>query len=310
MPKGKLSPRGSRRPSPAQVKDRARVDDRNFRAIMAALRKARARVGAKTLRAGAEVFVDVVTEITPRDTNRLVRGWVLAANDAGLDIRAVPPIRPSTRRDQWLEALTEQVDYWQGKVKRFAGLRELYEREDRANPLKKDGTPRKRRTRQPYYRKLGRRLRQAERRLGRAEEELAKAAESEGFLFFDRGGFAFGSGSYTKSGLRKLTSVRDQLYGGTGEVRHVNRKTYLRLHNLEPHATLIERNAKFGHPVRTAMGVAKQLGVRRMSRKAVRELRQVQAEARRGGGSAGGSAVAVSVPVGSVDAGGETSSSG
>ncbi len=263
------------------------VDDRKFRAIVDRLRVAQEpRLAA--LKSQGELFIDEVDRRTPRDTNRLIRGWYQAANDADLTYRPLPPLSPSSRREKWLEVLREQVAYWEAEVAEQTRYITLYEEEDAKSPLTKTGRKRKRRTSQPFYRKMVRLRRRAEKRLTRATEELNKALETEAIVLVDQGrfgadvrGYKAGRKAFTKSGLRKLTTVRDRIYGGSGSIERVGRLLILTLHNLEFHASFVERMARFGHPVRTAKMIVRQAGGRTMTRAFIKKAQEEVDAARR-----------------------------
>lgn len=239
---------------------RASVDDSAARK-KAALAEANTKlVGERTVRELGTVFVDMIERVSPRDTNRFVRAYQMAGNDAGLPPRAVLPINPSSRRDEWIRALEKQAEYWQGQVRYYGRLIDLADRADRESGPKKNGTARKRRSSSPSYRRYQRERTKAEKEVDKSFATLREALGSEGFLLFDKGGFA--EGRQARYGKRKRfrTTIRTKDYGGTGSLETVGTISLLTLHNREPHATIVARSARHGRPVDFALAAVRALG--------------------------------------------------
>lgn len=206
------------------------------------------------------VFVDTLEIVSPADTNRFIRGWQLAANDAGLPPRAVLPVKDSARRDEFIEALESQVAYWVGEAEDAQERIDSYDAIDAQRPLKKDGTPRKSKRSSPAYARAVRRRNTAIREITKAEEILGEAVGAEGFLLFDKGGFAAGRrGGYGKR-KRFRSTIRTRVYGGRGSIEDAGGVAIVSLHNLEPHATIVARSARHGRPVNYAYQAVRLLG--------------------------------------------------
>jgi hypothetical protein len=240
----------------ARRRSQTTVDARNlFKRIAATKKVAEAARQDAGFGLGA-AFVVAVEDLTPKDTNRLVRGWIEAGNDAGVTSRPLPPLEKSERYDEYMAELEEQRERYEKEVKSHASMKALYERQDTIDPVRKDGTPRKKRTRQPYYKKITKRLRKAEKRLARVEEEIAKALGNESTIFFS-------SESYVnRKRNQAFTTVRDTVYGGEGRSSLRSERLVVELRNLEPHGNIVEANPNLGHPVASALEIVRASGLR------------------------------------------------
>lgn len=212
-------------------------------------------------------FVEAVVELTPKDTNRLANGWIDAGRKAGVSNRMPLPLEESSRRDQYLKQMQEEMVGFAKTISRLRGWMEFYEREDAQNPVTKSGKPRKKRTSQPYYRKLQRRVAKAEWRLDRVIEEYEKALGSEHFIFFDREAFI------QRKSNRSFSTVRMEPIGGDGRVYTDGDRLIIELINREPHGTIVERHPHLGHPVATAKELVRRAGLRPVARAYLTELR-------------------------------------
>lgn len=216
----------------------------------------------------AAAFTEAVVETTPRDTNRLVNAWIEAARDVGVTGQAPYLIKDSAHVDDYIEELESQERYFEEIVESHTSMMEHYERQDTLDPVKKDGTARAKRTRQPYYKKIKRRLRKAEKRLKRVREEIDKAAGSTGVIFF-RADTVVG-----RKRNQQFTTVRQEFYGGEGRTDVRRGRLVVELTNKEPHGNIVEANPNHGHPVATAVEVTRHIGVTRAGhvyRRAMRE---------------------------------------
>lgn len=216
-----------------------RVDDRVLRRKLAAIRAAGPEAKAAALTAGVS---SMMTEIcapppigVPRDTNRLVRGWAMANNTAGLRPIVLPPLAVSKRREQAQDRLVDQVAFWKRIVAR-------YHRQGRDD----------------------RWARNAELKLERSRDAL------ERFLG-DRYALVIGLfSSLTDTGGRSLAvQVRTQLnkqgevHGGRGLLTVAGGEPVFVMHNREPHASFPKNRA----PVAEALRRAKQSALRRKGMK-------------------------------------------
>lgn len=226
----------------------------------------------------ADAWVDIVEEVSPRSTGRYVRGWQVAANDAGLPVRVVAPIRPNPKREEIEKALERQVRLWARDFDRWAALERRYRVEDARGGVTRTGRPRAKRTAQPYFRKILRNKRFALKRYKKALANLEAFTAADGGILIDAGrllsrrrGGAYDAGiGYTKSGRRKLSTVRTKVYGGEGEIFDAGGRTLIRLRNLEPHASIVESKRRIRAQASAAV---RGFGLTRLRRKYVETLR-------------------------------------
>lgn len=237
-----------------------RIDDSEFRRKLAAMPGPLDEISRAGLESLGGDFVGHVEKLTPTDTNRLVNGWLDAGQKAGVSNTPLRPLKASSRRDQYLKQMQEEMVGFAKQISRLNGWMEFYERQDAQNPVTKTGKPRKKRTNQPYYRKLQRRVAKAERRLDRVIEEYEKALGSDSFIFFDREAFV------QRKSNRAFSTVRDKPYGGDGSIFRQGLMWVLSLINREPHGNIVERHPRLGHPVATAKQLVKSDGVQRLRR--------------------------------------------
>lgn len=246
----------------------AKLNADGFMGKMRALASAR-RIKARTTAAaaGALVFTETIMQNARRDTNRYVRGWAIASNEAGLPAIAVPAVQRSKYADTYLKILGDQVDAFAWRVAQLERLiEERFRRTGRA-------------MRGVYYQELYRKLegpRGARMRLERAREELAMAAKRHAM---DAPDYLF-IGLYNKDGIytpikgartkgrtaRQLATIRTKVYGGAGRVVVNDAQSVFILRNLEPHASILESR---WHYAAMALRMARSTGVSRMSAKYV-----------------------------------------
>lgn len=209
-----------------------KVDSRGLMEKLRALDRNRPEARKAAALAMAHEVVRVAVVIAPKDTNRYVNGFAQAANAAGAGPIPVRPLRASRVHDEIVRKLRQQVAFWEFIVRDAeAKGRTQYKG-------KKSGETRS-------YRK-------AKDNLRKAREQLEKV---------DPTSIAFGlRGS---SGRSLNLTVRNKIYGGTGEVVETPAVTFVRLHNLEAHATIVEK--KFG-VMKRAGSVARAMGARSVGR--------------------------------------------
>lgn len=246
---------------------RASVDNTRLMAKIKATQAVARLAAHEGGRALGGAFVAAVEPLSPRDTNRYVRAWIDAGNRAGVTSMPLPPVVASRNQDRYIEKLRAQVEFWAGRVRYARGRMAQYEQWDAAAPPRRDGSPRAKRVAQPYYKKMKRLEQTSLRRLQRAGEELAKAQQGgDGFLFFDA------EGVVQRRQGRKLSTVREKVYGGTGRVWQAGTRIVVELRNREPHGVIIERHPHLGHPVATAKEIVRTAGLAPVSRAYKKEL--------------------------------------
>lgn len=247
--------------------------------ILAALRRARA-TGPNAREDAARVlvgeFARLVFQVAPKDTNRYVRGWVLAAHDVGARTFQPPPLQRSEWAGNRLEWLTEQLDKEEKNLRYWESIDNRYKRQSATPGVIKRG-PRKgeqraKRTREPYYiNTVVPQVRRAKARVKRARTELEKfQSNSEGTAIV-----IFRNQSKNPRTRQVRFTVRDKVYGGRGQWLVAGNRTFAELTNLEPHSRIVEK--QHGRPMSTALSVVRSFGTRRAS---LAYLRRVEEEAK------------------------------
>lgn len=249
------------------------VLERKLRATITASRMA-ADAGIKELGAtGVEVLVD----LSPRDTNSYVNGWISAGRSAGVTDRPLFPYVESRNRSRFVQRLVDQIEETRRVAEHYESRAERYEfyvRKARENDFaagpRKDGKPRKPRAATASHQKNIRlakeyaaKARRARKRIDRAKEELAKVVGADTFIFFDN-----------RFDGRNLSTVRTQRYGGVGIIKRVGNRRVVELTNQEPHVRPVERNPALGHPVATAKALMAAAGKASAGRAYRAELRR------------------------------------
>ena len=197
------------------------------------------------------VFTESVVDLTKKDTNRLANGWIDAANKAGVSERPLLPLNKSSRYEAYIKQLQEEMVGFAKIIARADGWIKHYERLDMTDGVRKDGKPRKKRTRQTYYKKQQKYKAKAEKRLDRVIEEYEKALGSEHIIFFNREDFV------QRKSNRAFSTVRDKVYGGSGRWLWSGTVRVLELINQEPHGPIVEKHPHLGHPVATSLKLAR-----------------------------------------------------
>jgi len=188
-----------------------------------------------------------VAETSPRDTNRFVRGWLLATKDIGPLPVAVPPVTRSSRREEYLRYLDKE---FKRLSRERDGLKALIDLWYTSKPNRSRNTP--------AYTELTNRLRKIEKWMGKLAEQIKAAKGSEDFLLFDK-----------ERGNRNYSSVRTKVHGGVGTQRYFEDRVLVQYRNLEAHTTIIER--KYGI-IGRALREAKMLGLTRVKARLVRSI--------------------------------------
>ncbi len=253
-----------------------RIDTNGARRTTHEVERKASAVARSIALAHSEHFVRAIHLTSRRDTRRYVRGWQMAGRDLGVwDV--VEPVRPSASAERHIETLEKQI----ARLEKSIGILEKDAKEKR-RLFDLWFTSRGRKV-TPKGRQMLRRAARAEDRakvlyelLGRAERELEKYLASPGAIVFyaARGARSRAKanldGTKRKSTRRRLTTVRDKVYGGTGRIIFSGATARVTLHNKEAHTSLVERRY---HTVREARRVAQQTApARRLGAKALGEL--------------------------------------
>jgi hypothetical protein len=232
------------------------VDLSRMRAKMRALEFASEHAKNRGVEAVGGLLVDVLDDLSPKDTNRYVRAWIEAGRKAGVTDRPLPALRESRDREKYLEKLRSQLEFWIGRRNYARSRMEQYERYDATAPPRKDGKPRRKRTSQPYYAKMKKLENRAGKQVERAARELTRAEGSEHFIFFDAESIV------QRKQNRSLSTVRHKHYGGEGRVIRSGTTAIVELRNKEPHALPVERHPHLGHPAATAKQIVQLAGAK------------------------------------------------
>lgn len=208
----------------------------------------------------AEFFVRFIDDYMAghHDTNRYINGWIFALHAIGITSVRKKVYNKSSRYEQYVQKLTEQRDRAVRALEREEDILERYRLHDALAPPRKDGQPRKKRLEQPHAIRKIERVEWLRKQVKRTERELRRALGSETIIFFDR--FA------NERRTRENHTVRHKLYGGTGKLYTVGEQLIVELDNKEPHARLVEKHPKIGHPMKAAFAALKHVGLRRASK--------------------------------------------
>lgn len=210
------------------------VDTRvlNRRVKEATARSPRARLAA--LKEAVELVVKRVVLTARRDTRRYVRAWIIAANQAGLWYNTPPAVQRSRFADKlkdrleiqldrevmWLRRTEASLKFWEERYNLWygrTGRRGKWERDCRA---KRD--------------KARKNVERQKKLVEQARAELAKyASGNEGQLVVFR--------RRAKSRRNITVTVREKIYGGSGEAVSEGDRAVITLRNLEPHARIVEK---------------------------------------------------------------------
>lgn len=234
--------------SPARA--RVRADMGGFRRKMDAAHAVMS-PGSVTehIRVTAREVVRFLIDISPRDTNMYVSGWIAAANEAGLGPFTPPRIRPSIRAQELRSRLDKQL----------ADL-QFDERFFREKAEQRGVRP----ERWPFFRRLLKSL-------ARAEESLRKFDERQGaaIVFFGR---TRSKKSYALGAVHRVMTASPVL--GFGRQEQLDHGARFTLVNKVPHARIVERRKRVAF---VAGGAAYKVGLRRLRESLARSLEEVRA---------------------------------
>ena len=251
-----------------------KIEKSRFEAKWRNLRAAIRTEGPRGAAMMGQLFVRAVDENAHKDTHRWVAGWQRAFNAAAGSAAcpdlavAVDAVRRSKYRDEFLRILIEQNNTLLRRFKSKARMLDSwYDSKGRRHDA--------------FYNDQKRRLERLGKRIDRAAEEIDKlVADAEGTAVLmknvNHAQIAAGNKlsnvdlSTEEAALKaRLATVRVKIYGGTGRVVGNGLKWYCQLHNLEPHARVVE--SRF-HTVAKARALVGSFGVRRVGRAMVERV--------------------------------------
>jgi hypothetical protein len=191
---------------------------------------------------------DLMTRIiqaTPRDTNRLVRGWIEAANTAGVGPFAAPELKDSQYLDRTKRDLARQLN----RLVRYQQMQLTSGRWQTRVDGQGTGKPTK------WYRKLVKDIERAKKQIETVDGTSIKVINK---------------------GRRVAITVRNKVYGGTGTLYFDGQRWLGRFTNKEPHASIINRTHKSAAGyVKQAMRDGQVQRVRNVSRKMFAEAQKL-----------------------------------
>lgn len=199
----------------------------------------------------------------PRDTNRLVNGFIEAGQQAtlGAFVGSLLPLKQSKYRGLQETALAVQVSRYEKNVKYWAGqvafLRNAKALDGGKRVLHRRGGDV---TVAVALREAEAALRKNIKLVDRAKAEQGKLAQFS-IVFGIFGG---------RSGRKIGTTVSSTVYGGQGEFIHTADASYVRIRNMEPHARIIEKRTGL---VRKAVAALKTDGIETVKRGYVDSMR-------------------------------------
>lgn len=205
-----------------------------------------ARGGVEQINALIAVRVD---ETAPRDTNRYVRGWLLACADVGPIPAYIPPLAASSRHQQYLAKLEKE----------YKRVVKMAQAERRALEFLYLNKPNRNRN-TPGFRKLQNKINKLEKWAERLIEEYIKLDGDPSGLLMD-----------AERGGRNYSTVRVGVFGGRGMVTEHSDRVIVSLHNLEPHTTIVEKRYEV---MRRAMREVKSLGLSTVAAAIVRRIKK------------------------------------
>lgn len=227
----------------------------NYQRMVAAHRRMRAALPAARVamvRGMVSQIIGTAARIAPRDTNRYVRGWIVAGKMVGVTDVPLPVIRESKYSKEYIARLIEQQQKFEAQVARVDGL--IYAWYDKPG-----------RRRRGYYNRLLAERTRWQQRADRAREETEKFIRATGAIVIGVGVNVVGgkvTGSLVRGGGRKISvTVRDRVHGGRGRVIMSDGRCVIILHNMEPHARIVEAKRSV---LRTAEAGARLAGLRRL----------------------------------------------
>lgn len=220
---------------------RVKTKNRQFLSRMDNFIRQTPMVRDESLRRMGRVAVGWIINNAPVDTGRYVNAVAMAANGATLGPFSLRLLKQSAYRERYLENLADQIDLWEKKVNNLDKRRMF---------LYPHGAPAKS---SRLYNRLQRDRERAVLVLERAKEEMRKAVGSDFALYVGH----LHSGNAQKG--RRLNTVRDMVYGGSGQFVSTRTGCSVILTIHEPHGKFIEKRKRLfarAREVLRAQGIA------------------------------------------------------
>lgn len=206
-------------------------------------------------------FAQSLMANSPEDTARYKRGWGEAINQAGLGPVSLPAMKKSKYAERLLDRLEQQVDRFAARMERRRKVAEFWEKVYQ-NRYERPGR------KGQWERDCAAKRDMAVKNYETAKKQHEKAVEQ--VKSFDPMGLVIWGRQSTdgKLRMREVSTVRVKNYGGRGGllgswVSGYGSEVMLFLHNLEPHASIVEKSHRV---VARASAAVKRPGVRRRAR--------------------------------------------
>lgn len=243
-----------------------RLDARGLKARHARIRALGPHGRRRALAVAVHPVVAAVLAAAPRDTQRYAYGWATAGNQAGIGPFSEPVIRDSRFKEQMFTRLENEQGRFEALARRAAERLAYWEHIVQTRYVATG------RTKGYWYRWTLTKRDRAERLLAkmraRVEEitsDLRELSTRTGVItIFRRRG---------KNGLGRTVTIRPRVFGGTGRWIDLGHQTILRLHNREPHASIVEARSKSLRAAHAAMKAAGVLPMKRVYLAAVDRVR-------------------------------------
>ena len=234
------------------------TDRAGVQGVISRLQYGRSAARRRALVAATRPVVQAVLNKTPRDTNRMARGFELAGNTAGVGPFIVSPVKASRYFNLNRQILGEQAAGLRREYQQARSTRIAYERSNRA-VLKGRGKSRRGAGRQSsYYRKLVSQENKLLNSFRRAVAQKTQLTESSVLIY--------------NKGRRVNVTVRNRIYGGDGDIIHTRDTSICRITNREPHAII---RARANNVVAPALVLGRTLGARSGRREYLRVMKQM-----------------------------------
>lgn len=186
----------------------------------------------------------------PEDTRRFRRGWALSLRDVGITAMALKPLRKAKFADNITERLEKQVAWAERQHLKARGFYLFWSRIYNTRYADQNRKGKWERDCRLKRNKAGTRLNYTEKVLSRARENLrfwqGGGEESGALIIFGRGRKTLANGKKDPDlKLSNLIRVITKVYGGEGRaVIGGGGRVEIKLHNMEPHTSIVESRKK------------------------------------------------------------------
>lgn len=235
------------------MKANLKVNTRGLSRLLRDMERAGPAASLEAVKVMGREFAKVVLVLSPTDTHRYKRGWSEAINTAGIGPVSVPAIQKSQYAEKLLDRLEIQVDRFAARMENRRKAAEYWEKvyQNRyARPGRKG----------QWERDCATKRDRAVKNYEIAQKQHARAVEQ--VKNFDPMGLVIWGRESTdgKLRMREVHTIRTKVYGGTGVTVARAGSAFIVLHNLEPHASIVEKQHRV---VARAFAAVRRPGVRR-----------------------------------------------